>query len=97
MIKMNINKCIEILSKGMIVDEQAAKMLCLSAIEVLAVEPQVLRIKPPVTVCGDVYGQFYNLKELFKIGGELPSVNYLFLGDYRMTTNIGETNICRFA
>ena len=79
MIKMNIDKCIETLSKGMVVDEHNAKMLCLSAIEVLAAEPQVLRIKLPVTMCGDIHG---DLKELFKIGGELPSVNYLFLGDY---------------
>jgi len=52
------------------------------SIEILAAEPQVLRIKPPATVCGDIHGQFYDLKELFKIGGELPSVHYLFLGDY---------------
>ena len=82
MIKMNIDKCIEILSKGIVVNENTAKMICLKAIEILAAESQVLRIQPPVTVCGDIHGQFYDLKELFKLGGELPSVKYLFLGDY---------------
>jgi len=49
---------------------------------VLAQEENVKLVPSPVTLVGDVHGQFYDLVELFRVGGEIPNTNYLFLGDY---------------
>ena len=57
-------------------------MLCEKAKEILSKESNVQAVKCPVTVCGDVHGQFHDLMELFKIGGRSPDTNYLFMGDY---------------
>jgi hypothetical protein len=50
--------------------------------ELWVMEGNIQSVDSPVTLCGDIHGQFYDLKELFKKGGEPPSTNYLFLGDF---------------
>lgn len=63
-------------------DEHAIQILCFKLKDILIEEKNVERVSLPVTVVGDVHGQFYDVLEIFKVGGELPYTNYLFLGDY---------------
>ncbi|EMS52541.1 Serine/threonine-protein phosphatase PP2A-1 catalytic subunit [Triticum urartu] len=58
------------------------KALCEQAKAILMEEWNVQPVRCPVTVCGDIHGQFYDLIELFRIGGDTPDTNYLFMGDY---------------
>ncbi|MBA0685455.1 hypothetical protein Goari_013113, partial [Gossypium aridum] len=58
------------------------KTLCEQARAILVEEWNVQPVKCPVTVCGDIHGQFHDLVELFRIGGHAPDTNYLFMGDY---------------
>ena len=50
--------------------------------KVLSLEPNVLELKGPITVCGDLHGQFDDLIEIFNMCGLPPYTKYLFLGDY---------------
>ncbi|AQK82444.1 Serine/threonine-protein phosphatase PP2A-5 catalytic subunit [Zea mays] len=62
--------------------EVEVKTLCEKAKAILMEEWNVQPVRCPVTVCGDIHGQFYDLIELFRIGGDAPDTNYLFMGDY---------------
>nr|CAB3468261.1 unnamed protein product [Digitaria exilis] len=62
--------------------EVEVKALCEQAKAILMEEWNVQPVRCPVTVCGDIHGQFYDLIELFRIGGDAPDTNYLFMGDY---------------
>ncbi len=51
----------------------------MQAREILITESNVQPVRAPVTVCGDIHGQFNDLMELFKIGpGSLNKVVFVY-------------------
>jgi serine/threonine-protein phosphatase 2A catalytic subunit len=77
-----LDRQIEVLSDNKPLPESEVKSLCDRAREILNEEENVQPVRSPVTVCGDIHGQFHDLMELFRIGGKSPDTNYLFMRDY---------------
>ncbi|KAI0079208.1 Metallo-dependent phosphatase, partial [Panus rudis PR-1116 ss-1] len=67
--------------EGRLTESQALFILH-EATNVLRSEPNLMHLNGPITVCGDIHGQFYDLLKIFDIGGDFAETNYLFLGDY---------------
>ncbi|KAI9830644.1 MAG: hypothetical protein M1819_005454 [Sarea resinae] len=64
------------------IPESQVRELCYKARELLIEEGNVVGVDAPVTICGDIHGQFHDLMELFRVGGDVPDTNYLFMGDF---------------
>lgn len=79
---LELDTCLEIIYKGQLLPEETLRALCYKLKEMLVKDSNVIHISTPVTVVGDIHGQFHDLLEIFQIGGPVPNTNYLFLGDY---------------
>eukprot|EP00741_Cyanophora_paradoxa_P010116 tig00020510_g9793.t1 len=62
--------------------EAEVQFITEKAKEILIEEANVHYVPSPVTVCGDIHGQYFDLNELFRVAGNSPNTNFIFLGDY---------------
>ncbi|ORC92263.1 putative serine/threonine protein phosphatase [Trypanosoma theileri] len=70
------------LELGGLITEKAALLLINDAALLFADEPNVLHLQDPITISGDIHGQYYDLLTLLCMGGDPSMTQYLFLGDY---------------
>ena len=73
---------LETLRSGKCIPEAELRQLCSIVKEILLEESNIQPVHSPVTVCGDIHGQFFDLLELFRTAGEVPKTSYIFMGDF---------------
>lgn len=56
--------------------------IILTATQLLRNEPTLIILQDPITVVGDIHGQYYDFLEILELGGNPENTQYLFLGDY---------------
>ncbi|XP_037935625.1 serine/threonine-protein phosphatase 6 catalytic subunit [Teleopsis dalmanni] len=78
----DLDKWVEIVKDCKYLPENDLKKLCDIVCEILLEESNIQPVSTPVTVCGDIHGQFYDLEQLFRTGGPVPDTNYIFMGDF---------------
>ncbi|PVG00097.1 putative serine/threonine protein phosphatase ppe1 [Serendipita vermifera] len=80
---MELDKWIEQLWDCQYLSELEMTKLCARLIDILIEESNVQHVSSPVTLCGDIHGQFWDLRELFRRGGMIQNgTRYIFLGDF---------------
>lgn len=55
--------------------------ICFAAQALFSAEPSVLTVASPCIVVGDIHGQFYDMREMIRLNGDLKNTKYVFLGD----------------
>eukprot|EP00435_Cladocopium_sp_Y103_P060971 s1879_g22.t1 len=65
-----------------ILPEKHLKLACQQLKSILIEESNVQPVQLPVVICGDIHGQYFDMLELFNIGGQIPEKNYIFMGDF---------------
>jgi serine/threonine-protein phosphatase 2B catalytic subunit len=67
--------------EGPVSKAQCAKILR-DTLAMIKKEPNLLSLHDPVTVVGDIHGQYYDMIKMLDVGGNPETTKYLFLGDY---------------
>ena len=69
---INIDKCLQNSWNCKPLTESLVRHLCNMVKNVLVDESNIVVVDAPVNIVGDVRGQFFDVKEMFKQGGGIP-------------------------
>lgn len=93
-IELDLDHCIESLKSGRLLNYMEIKIVSEKAKQIFKEEQNIVKISPPLTICGNINSQFSNLLEIFKISGDIPETNYLFLGGYSSSIEVISLLFC---
>ena len=65
---MNVQEILEKIKKEEVIDEPTVKKICRKVQEVLMGQSNVELVQSPITLVGDIHGQFYDVLKIFTIG-----------------------------
>ncbi len=83
------DRWIEQLRQCKYLPEPDIKALCEHVKLLLMEESNIQPVPSPVTVCGDIHGQFWDLLELLRVGGMPPDTSYIFM--VRIQEDVNDT------
>lgn len=75
-----LEEALEKMNKGEIVPEEHVTKILMKATEIFSAEDNLVEVKSPVIICGDIHGQYEDMQLIFQNHGE--DSRYLFMGDY---------------
>ncbi|KAL4432241.1 hypothetical protein ABPG74_020209 [Tetrahymena malaccensis] len=70
------------LSKEGRIEKEDLVRLVADCNKIMRNENNLLNLQDPLTVVGDIHGQFYDLLKILEVGGNPDNTKYLFLGDF---------------
>eukprot|EP00760_Papus_ankaliazontas_P014949 PhM_4_TR16193/c0_g1_i1/m.68861/K15423/PPP4C; serine/threonine-protein phosphatase 4 catalytic subunit len=79
---LSLDRLFDSLSQGNLIKESDVVELCRTAQSIVSAEDNMRKVSAPLSIVGDIHGQFYDLLEVFYVVGTVPETNYVFLGDY---------------
>lgn len=74
--------------------EAQMKTLCSIVKSQLLEESNIQPVSSPVTVVGDIHGQFWDVLELFRIAGQCPETSYVFMVSFKPSWAKGRAYAC---
>ena len=70
-----------LINEGRLSEDLVLKIVDMAR-KLLKLEQNLINLRSPVNLVGDIHGQFYDLLSVFSLGGSPEEFKYLFLGDF---------------